>query len=154
MVAIYLTFKETVKSFFISNVWEFCFFHILANTWYENISCSVMSNSLRPHGLQPKRPCPSLAPGAYVISCPSSWWCHPTISSCHPLLLPPSVFPSIRVFSNESVLHIRWPKYWSFSFSISPSKEYSGLNSFMMDCWISLQSMSVFLLHYGWKTAW
>ena len=49
---------------------------------------------------------------------------------CSPLLLPPSVFPSIRVFSNESVLHIRWPKYWSFSFSISPSNEYSGLISF------------------------
>ena len=53
---------------------------------------------------------------------------------CRPLLLPPSVFPSIRVFSNESVLRIRWPKYWSFSFSISPSDEYSGLISFRMDC--------------------
>ena len=52
---------------------------------------------------------------------------------CHPLLLPPSVFPSIRVFSNESVLRIKWPKYWSFSFSISPSNEYSGLISFRMD---------------------
>ena len=52
---------------------------------------------------------------------------------CCPLLLPPSIFPSIRVFSNESVLHIRWPKYWSFSFSISPSKGYSGLISFRMD---------------------
>ena len=52
---------------------------------------------------------------------------------CHSLLLPPSIFPSIRVFSNESVLHIRWPKYWSFSFSISPSNEYSGLISFRMD---------------------
>ena len=52
---------------------------------------------------------------------------------CHPLLLLPSIFPSIRVFSNESVLHIRWSKYWSFSFSISPSKEYSGLISFRMD---------------------
>ena len=51
---------------------------------------------------------------------------------CHPLL-PPSVFPSIRVFSNESILHIRWPKYWSFSFNISPSSEYSGLISFRMD---------------------
>ena len=51
---------------------------------------------------------------------------------CHPLLLPPSVFPSIRVFSKESVLHIRWPKYWSFSFNISPSKEYSRLISFTM----------------------
>ena len=52
---------------------------------------------------------------------------------CHPLLLPPSIFPSIRVFTNESVRHIRWPKYWNFSFSISPSNEYSGLISFRMD---------------------
>ena len=56
---------------------------------------------------------------------------------CHLLLLPPSIFPSIRVFSNESVLHIRWPKYWSFSFSIRPSNEYSGLISFRMD-WLDL----------------
>ena len=56
---------------------------------------------------------------------------------CRPLLLPPSVFPSIRVFSDESVLHIRWPKYWSFSFSISPSNEYSGLISFRID-WLDL----------------
>ena len=56
---------------------------------------------------------------------------------CLPLLLPPSVFPSIRVFSNESVLHIRWPKYWSFSFNISPSNEYSGLISFRID-WLDL----------------
>ena len=56
---------------------------------------------------------------------------------CHPLLLLPSIFPSIRVFSNESVLCIRWPKYWSFSFSISPSNEYSGLISFRMD-WFDL----------------
>ena len=56
---------------------------------------------------------------------------------CHPLLLPPSIFPSIRVFSNESVLHIRWPKDWSFSFNISPSNEHSGLISFRMD-WLDL----------------
>ena len=56
---------------------------------------------------------------------------------CHPLLLLPSIFPSIRVFANESLLHIRWPKYWSFSFTISPSNEYSGLNSFRMD-WLDL----------------
>ena len=56
---------------------------------------------------------------------------------CHPLLLFPSIFPRIRVFSNESVLHIRWPKYWSFSFSISPSNEYSGLISFRMT-WLDL----------------
>ena len=56
---------------------------------------------------------------------------------CHPLLRLPSIFPSIKVFSNESVLHIRWPKYWSFSFSISPSNEYSGLIFFTMD-WLDL----------------
>ena len=56
---------------------------------------------------------------------------------CCPLLLPPSIFPSIRVFSNESALHIRWPKYWSFSFNISPSSEYPGLTSFRMD-WLDL----------------
>ena len=56
---------------------------------------------------------------------------------CDPVLLPPSIFPSNRVFSNESVLHIRWPKYWRFSFSISPSNEYSGLISFRMD-WLDL----------------
>ena len=60
---------------------------------------------------------------------------HPIL--CHPLLLLPSIFPSIRVFSNESTLHIRWPKYWSFSFNISPSNEYSGLISFRMD-WLDL----------------
>ena len=59
------------------------------------------------------------------------------LTLCHPLLLPPSIFPSIRVFSNESVLCIRWPKYWSFSFSISPSNEHPGLISFRMD-WLDL----------------
>ena len=56
---------------------------------------------------------------------------------CYSLVLPPSIFPSIRVFSNESVLHIRWPKYWSFTFSINPSNEYSGLISFRTD-WLDL----------------
>ena len=67
-----------------------------------------------------------------------SWWCHLIISYCCPLLPPPSIFPSIRVFSNESVLYIRWPKYWSFSFS--PSNEYSGLISFRMD-WFDLLAL-------------
>ena len=103
-------------------------------------SHSVMSDSLRPHGLQPSRlPCPSQTPRVYSNSCPLSRWCHPTTSPSviHPLLRPPSIFPSIRVFSNESVLRIRWPKYWSFSFNISPSNEYSGLISFRMD-WLDL----------------
>ena len=63
--------------------------------------------------------------------CSLSWWCH--LIFCHPLLFLPSIFSSIRIFSNESVLRIRCPKLWSFSFSISPSKEYSGLISFMTD---------------------
>ena len=65
---------------------------------------------------------------------------------CHPLLLPPSIFPSIRVFPNESVLHIRWPKYWSFSFSISPSNEYSGQISFRMD-WFVKGTLKSLLQH-------
>ena len=101
-------------------------------------SRSVMSDSLWPHELQHARPpCPSPTPGIYPNSCPLSQWCHPTISSCHPLLLLPSILPSIRVFSNESALSITWSKYWSFHFSISPSNEYSGLISFRMD-WLDL----------------
>ena len=75
---------------------------------------------------------------------------------CHPLLLPPSIFPSNRVFSNESVLYIRWPKYWSFSFSMSPSNEYSGLISFRMD-WLDLlavQGTLKSLLHHHSSKAW
>ena len=102
-------------------------------------SCSVMSDSFSPHGLQLARlPCPSLSSGACSNSCPSSRWCHPTISSSViPFLLLPSIFPSIRVFSKESVLLIRWPKDRSFSFTIRPSNEYSGLISFRMD-WLDL----------------
>ena len=97
-----------------------------------------MSNSLWPHGLQHARPpSPSPACRVYSDSCPSSQWCHPNISSCHTLLLLPSIFPSIRVFSNKSALHIRWPKYWSFSFNISPSNEYPGLIFFRMN-WLNL----------------
>ena len=75
---------------------------------------------------------------------------------CRPLLLPPSIFPSIRVFSNESVLRIRWPKYWSFSFSISPFNEYSGLISFKMD-WLDLLAvqgtLKSLLQHYSSKAS-
>ena len=144
-----------------------------------------MADFSQPHALQHARlPCPSPTPRTCSSLCPSSRWCHATISSsvipfsssfqsfpssgsfpmslsfsisqsllklmsiaslmpsnhlilCHPLLLLPSIFPSIKVFSNESALHIRWPKYWSFSFSISPYSEYSGLISFRID-WFDL----------------
>ena len=97
-----------------------------------------MSNSLWPHELQHTRPpCPSPTPRVYPNPCPLSRWCHPTISSCSSLLLLPSIFPSIRIFSNESVLCIRWPKYWSFSFNIISSSEYSGFVSLRMD-WLDL----------------
>ena len=94
------------------------------------------------HELQHSRPsCPSPTPGASPNSCPLSQWCHPTISSSviPPLLLLTSTFPSIRVTSNESALYIRWPKYWSFSFNISPvnTKDWSPLG---WTGWISLQS--------------
>ena len=94
---------------------EFLKIQLTITNWLLLFSCSVMSDSLQTHGLQHARiPCPSLSPGACSNSCPLSWWCHPS----HPLSSPsppPSIFPSIRVFSNESALHIRWPKYWSFS---------------------------------------
>ena len=95
-----------------------------------------MSDSLRPHGLQHSRPpCPSPTPGVYQTHV---YWVSDAIQLSHPptLLLLPSIFSSIRVFSNESVL-IRGTKYWSFSFRISPSNEYSGLISFRID-WLDL----------------
>ena len=102
-------------------------------------SCSVVPDCLRPHGLQYRqaslsitnsRSLPKLTSIELVMSSNH-------IILCRPLLLPPSVFPSIRVFSNESVLCTTWPKYWSFSFSISPSNEHPGLMSFRMG-WLDL----------------
>ena len=113
----------------------FCSLSCLQFSWFSH---SVVSHSLRPHGLQnPRLPCLSPTPRAYSNSCPLSWWCHPTISS--------SVVPCSSCLQSspasgsfpESVLCIRWPKYWSFSFSISPSNEYSGLISFTID-WFDL----------------
>ena len=102
-------------------------------------SRSVMSNSLRPH--EPQPPCPSPTPGVHPNSCPLSWWCHPAISSSViPLLLLPSIFPSIRVFSNESSLRMRWPKYWSFSLASFFPKKSQGWSPSERTGWISLQS--------------
>src|SRR5574341_159109 len=97
---------------------------------------SVMSDSLRPHGLQHARPpCPSPTLRAYSNSSSESVMPSNHLILCRPLLLPPSIFPSIRVFSNESVLRIKWPNYWSFRFNIGPSNEYSGFISFRIDWW-------------------
>ena len=104
---------------------------VLGSVWFSH---SVMSDSLRPHESQHARPpCPSPTPGVYSNSCPSSQWCH-LLSSPSPL---PPIPPSIRVFSSESTLCIRWPKYWSFSLSISPSNEHPGLICFRID-WLHL----------------
>ena len=123
-------------------------------------SRSVVSGSLLPYGLQHARlPCPSSTPGVYSNSCPSNQWCHPAISSSvapfPPSILPP-IPPSIKVFSNESTLHMRWPKYWSFSFSISPSNEHSELISFRMD-WLDLltvqRTLKSLLQHHSSKAS-
>ena len=104
----------------------------------DQFSHSVVSDSLWPHGLQHARPpSPTPTPRIYPNSCPLNLWCHPTISSSVVSFPLPSIIPRIRVFANNSVLHIRWPKYWSFNFSINPSNKYSGLISFKMD-WLDL----------------
>ena len=104
------------------------------------LSHSVMSDSLWPHGPQHARPpCPLPTPGVHPNSCPLSQWCHPAIHHilCRPPLLLPPISRSITVFSSESTLCMRCPKYWSFSFSINPSNEHPGLISFRMD-WLDL----------------
>ena len=129
---------------------SFFILHLLFSS--VQFSCSVLSDSLRLHELQHARPpCPSPNPEVYPNSCPSSRWCHPAIC---PLLLPP-IPPNIRVFSNESTLCMRWPKYWSFSFSIIPSKEHPGLISFRRD-WLDLLAvqgtLKSLLQHHSSKT--
>ena len=113
----------------------------------------MVSNSLWPHGLQHARPpCPSPTPGVYLNLCPLSWWCHPTISSSVVSFSScPQSFPE-----SGKILHIRWPKYWSLSFSISLSKEYSGLVSFRID-WLDLLAvqgtLKSLLQHYSSKAS-
>ena len=110
-------------------------FNLLSSVQFSH---SVVSDFLQPREPQHARPpCSSPTPGVHPNPCPLRPWCHPTISSSLPLLPLPSIFPSIRVFSNESTLRIRWPKYWNFSFSISLSNGYLGLISFRMN-WFDL----------------
>ena len=103
-------------------------------------SPSVISDSLRPHGWQARQASLAITNSRNLIKLTfiASVMSSNHLILCCPLLLLPSILPTIRVFSNDSVLCIRWPKNWSFSFSISPSNEYSGLISFRMDRWISL----------------
>ena len=105
--------------FIHSSEWSFevTYFMLLSISPFQVCSVqsshSVVSDSWQPHGLQNARPpCPSPTPRVYSNSCPLSQWCHPTIILCRPPLLLPSIFPGIRVFSNESALRIRWPRYW------------------------------------------
>ena len=118
-------------------------------------SRSVMSDSLTPHESQLARPpCPSPTPGVHSDSCPSSQWCHPAISSS---VVPFSSCPrshSASVFSSESTLCMRCPKYWNFSFSIIPSKEIPGVISFRID-WLDLlavqETLKSLLQHHSSK---
>ena len=120
-------------------------------------SRSVVSDTLRPHGLQHTGlPSPSATPGAYSNSCPSSWWCHPTISSSViPFFSYLQSFPASGSFP-VNWLCIRWPKYWSFSFSISLSNEYPGLISFRID-WFDLlavqETLKSLLQHHSSKAS-
>ena len=127
-------FKVMVKL----RIQKVCTYNSIKLHYFDEIqfSRSVLSNSLQPHGLQHTR-LPSPSPTPIELVTPSNH-----LILCCPLLLLPSIFPSITIFSNESVLCIRWPKFWSFNFSISPSNEYSGLISFRMD-WLDLRAVQV-----------
>ena len=106
-----------------------------------------MSDSLQPHESQHGRPpCPSQTPGVYTNMPIESVMSSSHLILCRPLLLLSPIPPSIRAFSNESTLRMRWPKYWSFSFSISPSNEHPGLISFRMD-WLDLLAVQGTLKH-------
>ena len=132
--------------------------HIRPWTSTVQFSRSVLFNCLWPHEAHHARPpCPSPTPRVYlefimsIELMPSNH-----LILCYPFLLLPSIFPNIRVFSNESALHIRWPKYWSFSFNISPSNEHPGLISFRMD-WFDLfavqETLKSLLQHHSSKAS-
>ena len=108
--------------FYFSSVQSLSRVRLFATPW--NTACQAFLSITNPQSLPKLMSIKLLMPSNHLIL-------------CHPLLLLPSIFPSIRVFSNESTLHIRWPEYWSFSFSINPSNEHSGLMTFRMD-WLDL----------------
>ena len=164
---VYRSFTRSTFNMMII-VKNFCLFVLLRvdfcrpeGSWVHALQFSSviqLCQTLEPHGLQHAGPpCPSPTPGADSVFCPSSRWCHPTISSSViPFLSCLQSFPSIKVFSKESVLHIRCPKYWSFSFSISPFNKYSGLISFRID-WFDLlavqETLKNLLQHHSSKAS-
>ena len=126
--------------------------------WTRASNFRSVSNSLWPYGLEHARPpCPKPTPGVYSNSCPLSWWCHPTISS---FVIPFSSrlqsFPASGSFQmSQFFIHIRWPKYWSFSFNISFSNEHPGLISFRMG-WLDLavqRTLKSLLQHHSSKAS-
>ena len=133
--------KDTCNPMFIRSVQLLSRVWFLVTPW--TAACQASLSITNSRGLLKLMPIESVMPSNYLVL-------------CHPLLLPPSIFPSIRVFSNESVLLIRWPKYWSFSFSISPSDEYSGLISFRIG-WVDLlavqETLKSLLQHHSSKAS-
>ena len=124
-----------------------CLFNI-HSVQFSQFSHSVLSDSLWPHESQHARPpCPSPTPGVHSDSRPLTVMPSSHLILCRPLLLLPPIPPIIRVFSDESTLHMMWPKYWSFSFRIIPSKERPGLISFRMD-WLDLLAVQGILKKY------
>ena len=121
----HLKYLREYVMFQFSSVQSLCCVQLFATPW--TAACQASLSIANSRSLLKLTPIESVMPSNHLIL-------------CHPLLLLPSIFPSIGVFSSESVLHIRWPKYWSFSFNISPSSEYSGLISFRMD-WLDTLSV-------------
>ena len=133
-----------------------CYLFLISSTLFSSVQSLVVSDSLQPHGLQHDRlTCPSPTPGVFSSSCPLSQWCHPTISSSvvpSPCILNLSQHQGLFQWVGSSCI---WQKYWSFSFSISLSSEYSGLISFRID-WLDLLSvqgtLKSLLQHHGFES--
>ena len=136
--------NENTTIFLHTSFWNFSNMKKLWKNFGKHLYClllfnrSVVSDSVNPWTAARQASLSFTISQSLLKLCPLSWWWHPDISVlCRPLLILPSIFPRIRVFSSGSSLHIMWPEYWSFSLSISPSKEYSGLISFRVD-WLYL----------------
>ena len=155
-LCLYLYYMFPYGEMHIIKTCKYMYLYISIYWIYVQFSRSVVSDSLRPHGLQYTR-LPCLSPTLEFAQTHVHQFGDAIQPShlCHPLLLLPSIFPSIRVFSNESVLCIRWPKYWTFSFSISPSNEYSDWFPLGWTGWISLQSKGLksLLQHHSSKAS-